>query len=320
MASTLALDLAEKAGVRLVRVIYFRAPFFSHEERVGVQVQRWGGAVRFQSITLKKTFLALDRHAEEGLFPCGFCRRLLLERAGRILRRLGADLIVTGEVVGRGGLGREELGELDRDVGLTGRVLRPLSAQRLPPTPAEEAGHVDRSVLLGVAAEPAGERRLAEAARAAGLEDRGEGRRCLLADPGFVGRLRALGAPVGLTENHVRLLEFPHCYPLGAGALLVVALTPEEQVRLQPLFLPTDVRLYIQMSGSPLALLRAPWAALPPGERERVVRAAAERMAQAAGLSLGPGWEVRFRCEWEGETQRMRLPVEEPAVPTLIPS
>lgn len=51
-----------------------------------------------------------------------------------------------------------------------------------------------------------------------------------------------------------------------------------------------------------------------------MVRAAAERMAQAAGLSLGPGWEVRFRCEWEGETHRMRLPVEEPAVPTLIPS
>lgn len=320
MASTLALDLAEKAGVGLIRVIYFRAPFFSHEERVAVQAQRWGSTARFQSITLKKAFLALDRHGGDGLFPCGFCRRLLLERAGRILRRLGADLLVTGEVVGRGGLGAEQLVEIDRELGLSGRVLRPLSARRLPPTWAEEAGYLDRSAFLGLAAGPEGEGGLAEAARAAGLENRGGGRRCLLADPGFVGRLRALGAPVGLTENHVRLLEFPHCYPLGAGALLVVALTAEEQVRLQPLFLPTDVRLYIQMSGSPLALLRAPWAALPPGERERVVRAAAERMAQAAGLSLGPGWEVRFRCEWEGETHRMRLPVEEPAVPTLIPS
>lgn len=273
--------------------------------------QRLFPAVSFQSVTLKKRFLALLRRPEAP-FPCGRCRRLLLERAGRLRRRLGVDLVVTGEVVGRGGLGAEELLVLDRAVGLEGRVIRPLSARQLPPTPAEEAGLVDRSWFLDLRADFKG----GALARVGGRLPV-SGRVCLLADPAFVGRLQALGEAHRFTENHVELLRFPHCYPLGRGSLVVVALTPGEQERLSPLFLPSDVRLYVQVPRSPLALLRAPWASLTPEERLQVVGAGAERMAQAAGLPLGPGWELRFRWEWEGETHRMRLPREAPA-PTLI--
>lgn len=222
---------------------------------------------------------------------------------------------MTGEVVGRGGLTAEDLLALDRAVGLEGQVIRPLTAGRLPPTPAEEAGHVDRSRFLDLAAGPQGDPILG----AVGRRSSAPGRVCLLSDPGFAERLGALGRGDNLSENHVELLRFRHCYPLGRGGLLVVALTPEEQERLSPLFFPTDVRLYVQVPRSPLALLRAPWASLSPEERQEVVETAAERMAAVAGLPLGSGWEVRFRGEWEGETHRLRLPVDAPAVTLSSP-
>ncbi|MCX7750476.1 MAG: hypothetical protein N2320_02805 [Candidatus Bipolaricaulota bacterium] len=262
---------------------------------------------------MKRRFLVLDRWGD-GRLPCGPCRRLLLERAGRLRRRLGADLVVTGEIVGRGGLTAEDLGALDRAVGLAGQVIRPLSARRLPPTPAEEAGLVDRSRFLDLGAGPE------EGNPLGAQEDQapGGGRVCLLSDPDFLRRLRALGEGTDLTENHIELLRFRHCYPLGRGALVVVALDPEEQERLSPLFTPTDVRLYVQVPRSPLALVRAPWASLTPRERLTVLQGAAERMAQAAGLPGGAGWELRFRFEWERETHRLRLPLEEAPAVTLI--
>jgi len=59
LASTLAARLAERAGLPLVRLVYFRSPFFLEEDRVGLQAERWLPGHRFQSITLKKTFLTL---------------------------------------------------------------------------------------------------------------------------------------------------------------------------------------------------------------------------------------------------------------------
>lgn len=300
-----------------MRLVYFRSPFFLQEDRVGVQAERWLGEHRFQCITLKKMFLSLDRWGEGPLFPCGACRRLLLERAARLMRRLGADLVVTGEVVGRGGVGEEELLKIDRALGLAGCVLRPLSALRLPPTRAEEAGQVDRSSFVdledGVSREE-----LLTIARAHGVRWEGEGRECLFSQPGFVPRLLAFDSRTRLTENHIQLLQFEHCYVVDDRALVVVAGTPEEQARLHPLFLPSDVRLYVQVPRSPLALVRARWTELSPEVRAGLIAHAAERMAGVAGFPRGLGWTIRVRCEWEGETRQMRLPVEDRLVPTLI--
>lgn len=101
---------------------------------------------------------------------------------------------------------------------------------------------------------------------------------------GLVRRLRDVGSETPLTENLVQLLRFEHFYPLGREAQVVVARTAEEQTRLQPLFLPSDVRLYVQIPRSPLALVRAPWQESSPDERAWIIVAAAERMAEVAGL------------------------------------
>ncbi len=287
---------------------------------MGFHAHRWLGGLRFQSITLKRGFLSFGGHGGGRPFPCAVCRRLLLERVERLARRLHADLVVTGEVAGGGGLGIEELVDLDRSLGLSGRVLRPLSARLLPPTTAESEGRVNRQALLGLKRGERLREDVVAVARDLGLDPWHGERQCLLADEEFVHRLLQIDPVDGVTENLIQLLRFKHFYRLGSAAQVVVALTAEEQVRLQPLFLPSDVRLYVQIPRSPLALVRARWSEHSPEGRETIIAAAAECMAEAAGLPRAAAWVVRFRCEWEGETRQMRLPVEGHPVPALISS
>jgi len=283
--------------------VFFRSPFFRGEETVQEEAKRLGFPLR--SITLKRAFLRLPQ--ENGsLFPCFSCRRVLLARAARLFRGRKFDLIVTGEVVGERGIGVAELLALDEELGLTGRVLRPLSAKLLPPTSAEAAGWVEREKLLGLTAENA-PLELPQLARSLGISQNHNGRYCLLRVQEFAKRCQAFAQDGVFTANFVRLLEFPHLVRLGPGRVLVIATTPAEQVRLQELFLPEDVRLYIPIPGSPLGLLRAPWTRIGPEERAALIREAAAHLLALAGFPEDRPWTVCFRAEEAEETARLQV-------------
>ncbi len=301
LASLLAAKIAEKAGVTELSYVFFRSPFFEGEERVLYSANKLG--INLRCVTLKRAFLRLPE-VDGQLFPCSPCRRILLARAARLLRVKKFDLVITGEVVGKGGLGKEELLSLDEEVGLSGRVLRPLSAKLLPPTVAEEMGLVRRDFLGELTAENL-EVKLPKLAEETGVSAKGNGRHCLLSDPLFARRFQEFGKEAVLTVNFLRLLEFPNVVRLGPGRILVVALTPAERVRLGDLFLPEDVRLYVPLPGSPLGLLRAPWAKIPPEEREELLRQAAAHLLALAGFSPERPCTVCFRPEEAEETARL---------------
>jgi TusA-related sulfurtransferase len=81
--------------------------------------------------------------------PCIDCRIFMLRKADEIAREKGAQVVFTGEVVGQRPMSqrRAELDLIEKKAGLEGRLLRPLSAKKLPPTDAESAGIVDRERL-----------------------------------------------------------------------------------------------------------------------------------------------------------------------------
>ena len=84
--------------------------------------------------------------------PCIDCHMAMLSRAAGIMKEVGADFIVTGEVVGQRPMSQRRfaLGIIDNATGLGGNILRPLSAKALSPTEAEEKGLVDRERLEGI--------------------------------------------------------------------------------------------------------------------------------------------------------------------------
>jgi len=84
--------------------------------------------------------------------PCIDCRIFLLKKATEIMESEGAILIATGEVMGQRPMSQHKsaMRQVEKNSGLTGRLLRPLCAKLLPPTIAEEEGIVNRDHLFGI--------------------------------------------------------------------------------------------------------------------------------------------------------------------------
>jgi len=84
--------------------------------------------------------------------PCVDCRIFMMQKAREIMEAEGAAFVFTGEVLGQRPKSqrRDTLRIVERESGLTGRLLRPLSARLLEPTIPERDGLVDRSRLLDI--------------------------------------------------------------------------------------------------------------------------------------------------------------------------
>ena len=87
-----------------------------------------------------------------------------------MMEEKGFDFVFTGEVVGERPMSqrRDTMRIIERESGLAGRLLRPLSAQLLPPTVPEQEGLVDREKLMAIS----GRSRSAAAEQTALVTDR----------------------------------------------------------------------------------------------------------------------------------------------------
>lgn len=88
----------------------------------------------------------------KGVNPCVDCRIYLLRKAKEYMLESGADFVITGEVLGQRPMSqrRDTLRVIERESGLDGLLLRPLSAQHFEPTIPEREGWVDREKLLSI--------------------------------------------------------------------------------------------------------------------------------------------------------------------------
>jgi len=151
-------------------------------------------SVKLHRINLGQEFLDLVVNPPHGygsqMNPCIDCRILMFRKAKEVAKRIGAEYIVTGEVLNERPFsqGREALLMIEKEAGLEGKILRPLSAKLLPQSEPEKEGSVDRNSLLAIR----GRRRLPqiELARKMGVKDYPcPAGGCLLTDPSFARRL-----------------------------------------------------------------------------------------------------------------------------------
>ena len=84
--------------------------------------------------------------------PCIDCKIYFLKRAGKIMKRVGAKGLVTGEVLGQRPMSqnKQALGIIEQESGSEGKILRPISALLLNPTEMELSGLVNREKLLAI--------------------------------------------------------------------------------------------------------------------------------------------------------------------------
>ncbi|HTM58163.1 MAG TPA: hypothetical protein VL123_07085 [Candidatus Udaeobacter sp.] len=183
-------------------------------------------------VTLQKgeAYVELLQHPRFGygrnMNPCVDCRVFMFQRARPVMEAQGARFLFTGEVMGQRPMSqtRERFHLIDREAGLAGWILRPLSAQVLPETEPERLGLVDRSRLLGLG----GRSRTAqlELAERLGLKHyQSPGGGCLLTDPIFSVKLRDLFDHPGeerATLEDVALLRVGRHFRVNGGVKIVL--------------------------------------------------------------------------------------------------
>jgi tRNA U34 2-thiouridine synthase MnmA/TrmU len=226
----------------------------SHAARYGFEVKLAHLADEFTSI-VKNPKYGYGRNMN----PCIDCRILMLREAGRFMEMTGADFVATGEVLGQRPMSqrKETFPLIDREAGLEGLVLRPLSARILKPTVPELKGLVDRERLCDFS----GRSRKPQMALAKelGLTDYpNPAGGCLLTDPNFSYRLGELlkhDADPSLKELH--LLRVGRHFRLPGGLKVVVGRNEKENMQIEAHAEEEDFLLDAMGHGSPLATIGA---------------------------------------------------------------
>jgi tRNA-uridine 2-sulfurtransferase len=189
--------------------------------------------------------------------PCIDCRILMLGEAKGFMRMTGAEFIVTGEVLGQRPMSqrRDTFNIIDRESGLRGYVLRPLSAKLLPETVPEKEGLVDRDMLCGLSGRS--RKPQMRLAKEFGLTDYpAPAGGCLLAEPNYAYRLKELldhNPDPSLTD--LLLLKVGRHFRASPSSKIIIGRDEKENGRILSLAGEGDHLLKIEGVGSPIALI-----------------------------------------------------------------
>ena len=180
----------------------------------------------------------------------------MLRKVREMMPELGASFVITGEVLGQRPMSqqRHTIRLIERESGLTGLILRPLSALHFEPTRPEREGIVDREKLLAMS----GRTRKPQFALAEhlGVKDYPcPAGGCLLTDKVIAARLRDLFAhQPDYTHTDLVLLTMGRHLRLQPDLKVIMGRTKEENERILHLAKPGQVLFTPENFRGPTAL------------------------------------------------------------------
>lgn len=193
----------------------------------------------------------------KGMNPCIDCRIFLLRKAKEYMQESGADFVITGEVLGQRPMSqrRDTLRVIERESGLEGLLLRPLSAKHFPPTIPEQKGWVDRDKLLGIQGRSRKEQmQLAEELDVTNYPCPAGG--CLLTEVSFVSKVRDVFQHADeLNLRDFRLLKAGRHFRIGPKSKVLIGRSEAENELLERAVQPGEAEIRWLEGGSPLGVI-----------------------------------------------------------------
>lgn len=172
-----------------------------------------------------------------GMNACIDCRIYMLRKVKDLLPQVGASFVITGEVLAQRPMSqhRHTIRLIEKESGLEGLILRPLSAQHFAPTLPEQEGWVDRSQLLSMAGRS--RKPQFELARNLGIRDYPcPAGGCLLTDKEIAERLRDLFRHVDedhLDMTDLHLLKVGRHFRWNSNTKIILGRNKEENEQLR---------------------------------------------------------------------------------------
>lgn len=240
--SSLAVRLLKDQGVE-VKALYFYTGFCitEHKRRLGLKredgQQYVNPALRaaaqlevpIEVVDIAEEYFNIVLNPKYGygknVNPCVDCRALMLKKAKEIMEKEGYHFVITGEVLGQRPMSqtRERLRLIEREAGLEGYVVRPLSAKLLPETVPEKLGWISREKLLGIRGR--GRNVQINLAKKYGLDyEQPAGGCCYLTDENYAARFKeALAVEGSITREDLVLFSVGRHLRLPSKVKLIVA-------------------------------------------------------------------------------------------------
>jgi tRNA U34 2-thiouridine synthase MnmA/TrmU len=241
--SSLAVAIVKSQGIE-VKALHFYTGFCitEHKRRLGIKKEDGSNYVNpaikagaslgvpVEIVDISKEYYEIVINPKYGygknVNPCVDCRAYMLSRAKEIMEREGYHFIITGEVLYQRPMSqtRERLRLIEKEAGLEGLILRPLSAKLLPKTIPEIKGWVDREKLYAIAGRS--RKKQMELAKKFGIEDYEQpaGGCCYLTDETYAARFKEAYAVEGkITQEDLLLFSVGRHIRLPSGVKLIVA-------------------------------------------------------------------------------------------------
>jgi tRNA-specific 2-thiouridylase len=263
--SILPVKVIQEQGIE-VEAINFTSPFFTCKRGKEGCESDAARAARELAIPLKVIDLGIEflevirkpKHGYgSGMNPCIDCRIFFLRKAGEYLAESGADFIITGEVLGQRPMSqrRDAMRLIERECGLEGLLVRPLSAKHLPATIPEQEGWLDREKLLAISGRSRKEQmRLAEEMGIRDYPNPAGG--CLLTEPSFLSKIRDVFDHADqLDPRDFTLLMTGRHFRIGSRTKVVIGRNETDNQALENAAQPDDVLIRWAEGSSPMGVV-----------------------------------------------------------------
>jgi tRNA-specific 2-thiouridylase len=261
--STIAVKLIIEQGID-VEAINFVTPFcLCRKGGCGATEAAKTFNIPLKHVSAGTDYLRIVRNPRFGygknLNPCVDCRIFMLKKAKKYAKQIGAKFIFTGEVLGQRPMSQHKgaLDLIEREAGLEGKILRPLSAKLLPETEATAKGFVDKESLRDISGrsrkrqiEMTKEFNIVNYPCAAGG--------CLLTNKEFASKLRDLFEhKKRVTVKEVNLLKVGRHFRFGENKIIVGRNQTENGFLLKTKR-KSDFYFEVPDCGSPTTILEGP--------------------------------------------------------------
>jgi tRNA-specific 2-thiouridylase len=159
--STLATKAVMEQGIEVIAV-NFTSPFCLCGGKLKEGCKRKAVEmaeqlkVPLKILSVAAEFIEVVKNPKHGygssMNPCIDCRILKFGAAKKYMEEIGAAFIVTGEVLGQRPMSQNKTAMeiIEKESGLEGYIVRPLSANAMKPSIPEEKGWVDRSRFFDI--------------------------------------------------------------------------------------------------------------------------------------------------------------------------
>ncbi len=261
--STLAVGMILNEGVEVI-ALNFVSPFCTCTKK-GCRHQASKVAddygIEIKVVPVGVDYIEMIRNPKHGygknLNPCKDCRIFILKKAKALMEELGASFIFTGDVLGQRPMSqrRPALDLIEKEAGLEGLILRPLSARHFKPTIPEKEGWVNRDNLLGfMGRNRKPQMKLAEEMDIRDYDCPAGG--CRLTNREFSNKLRDLFVHnEEITNNDLLFLRIGRHFRFG-DSKIIVGRDEKDNDMINKMSLPEDHLFEVPGVGSPISLLR----------------------------------------------------------------